>query len=327
MTAPAESPPTSLFDPEAYRMTLGDHLEELRRRLIYAMVGFAVATALCLFFGSDVLSIFCRPLVETLQSKEVNPQLVMNNVGDGFRVYLEISLICACVIASPWMIWQLWQFVAAGLYPNERETITRYVPLSVGLLIAGDLFVYYLILPLTLQFFIGFGLSIPLPHPSHPYPPPAASQPAFPQVPSLGYEPVNPPDHALWYDTVDRQLKIVIGGQSRVIPFGSDNLIRTDITLPDYIDLVLSTLLIFGLSFQLPLVVLALTRVNVVDVPTLRRIRRMVYFGLAVLACVAIGGDAVTAATGLLGPLIFLYELGIWLSARADKADAAKLTV
>jgi hypothetical protein len=149
-------------DPDAFRMTLGDHLEELRRRLIYGLAGFAFAAVFCLLFGKQMISIFCKPLIDGLLASNVNPQLVMTEVSDGFMVYLEISMIVALVFAAPWIVWQLWQFVAAGLYPYERKTITRYVPLSIGLLIAGDLFVYFFVLPLTIKFFLVFGLSIPM---------------------------------------------------------------------------------------------------------------------------------------------------------------------
>ena len=69
-------------------------------------------------------------------------------------VFIDISLISAAALASPWILYQLWQFVAAGLYPHERKYVTRYLPLSIALLISGMLFVYFLVLPWTLEFFI-----------------------------------------------------------------------------------------------------------------------------------------------------------------------------
>ncbi|MDB5325174.1 MAG: Sec-independent protein translocase protein TatC, partial [Phycisphaerales bacterium] len=72
-------------------MTLGDHLEELRRRLIYALIGFAAASILCLVFGRETLSFFCKPLWDTLVMYDINPQLVTRDIGDGFSVYIQIS--------------------------------------------------------------------------------------------------------------------------------------------------------------------------------------------------------------------------------------------
>src|SRR6185369_10543309 len=79
-------------------------------------------------------------------------------VSESFMVYVKISMISAAVLAGPWMLYQLWQFVAAGLYPHERKYVTKYLPFSIVLLIVGMAFMYYVVLPITLQFFIGFQL-------------------------------------------------------------------------------------------------------------------------------------------------------------------------
>src|SRR3954467_15939902 len=150
------------FDPAQYRMTVGEHLEELRWRLILALGGFGVVLAVCLFFGTDVLSAFCAPLVNVLAKHDINPQVVTDEVGEGFMTFIEISVISATALASPWILYQLWQFVAAGLYSHERKYVTRYLPLSIGLLISGMVFVYFLVLPWTLEFFITFSAGIPL---------------------------------------------------------------------------------------------------------------------------------------------------------------------
>src|SRR5262245_31203909 len=124
------------YDPDQYRMTIGEHLEELRFRLIRALLGLLVAFIGCLVFGKTVISVFCKPLISVLHEYEVNPQIYFTQVSDPFMVYIKISLISAAAIAAPWMIWQLWLFVAAGLYPHERKLVTKYVPLSITLLIA-----------------------------------------------------------------------------------------------------------------------------------------------------------------------------------------------
>ena len=70
--------------------------------------------------------------------------------------YLKVALICAAAIASPWLLYQLWQFVASGLYPKERKYVTKYLPLSITLLITGMLFLYFIVLPLMMTFFLEF---------------------------------------------------------------------------------------------------------------------------------------------------------------------------
>ncbi|MEO6436779.1 MAG: twin-arginine translocase subunit TatC, partial [Tepidisphaeraceae bacterium] len=134
MTTPPgrdEGPKTD-FHPDDYRMTVGEHLEDLRRRLIYALVGFALAAAVCLYYGRSVIfPLFTRPLTVTQQQMGLPPGLFSDEIPDVFNSYLHVSLIAACVIASPWILWQFWQFVAAGLFPHERQYITRYIPLSI----------------------------------------------------------------------------------------------------------------------------------------------------------------------------------------------------
>jgi sec-independent protein translocase protein TatC len=122
-------------------MTIGEHLEELRKRFVTGLIGFGIAAVFCFIFGDRVLSYFCQPLVEALEENGVSPQLYVTAAGSGFGVFMQISLICAAAISGPWMIYQLWLFIAAGLYPHERKYITKYVPLSIGLLIGGMLFV------------------------------------------------------------------------------------------------------------------------------------------------------------------------------------------
>jgi sec-independent protein translocase protein TatC len=303
------------FDPDDYRMTMGEHLEELRYRLILAIGGMLAMAGVCLFFGEKVFTIFCRPLIHELAAEHLSTQLYYDELGQPFMVYIKVSLVCAAVFAGPWMLFQLWQFVAAGLYPAERKYITKYVPLSIGLLISGFLFVYFIILPWTIVFFLKFGNSVALPReqPSRF----ATTQPNTPVmiIPVINGDWPNPVRGQMWFNQDEERLKLFLNKDDmRVIPFGPSNLLSPHISLPEYIDLVLTTLLTFGLCFQLPLVVLALAKIGIVDVKQLRSFRRYVYFGLAVVAATMTPGDVVTAMLALMAPLVLLYELGILLA-------------
>ncbi|HYO09584.1 MAG TPA: twin-arginine translocase subunit TatC [Tepidisphaeraceae bacterium] len=328
----AAAEPNKQFDPDEFRMTVGEHLEDLRRRLVLALIGFVVAACFCLYYGRTVIfSVFCRPLTETLKKFGLPPQLHSDQVPDVFASYLNISLISAAAIASPWIVWQFWQFIAAGLYPHERKYVTRYVPLSITLLITGMLFVYYFVLPWTLEFFIAFTIGVPLPLDTGPPPaPPVAvagavagatqptTQPTFLQI--VPNTPHRPAEGQWWYNQSMHRLEAMLGGEVRVIRFSADQLIATDYKLPDYINLVVGMLVTFGLSFQMPLVVLALVRVGIVERETLKSARQYVYFGIAVLSATITPGDTITATVLLTGPLILLYELGIWLSREPRRA-------
>lgn len=302
------------FNPDDFQMSIGDHLEELRRRLLLGLVGLVPAVVVCMLFGRQMLAILCRPLTAALLRYDISPQIYTDELADAFMVYMKLSLIAALAIAGPWIIYQLWQFVSAGLYPKERKYITRYIPLSIGLLITGMLFVYFVVLPFSLQFFITFTMDLPLEMPTSPQVRhlAATTQPTFLQ--SILGDPDYPRENQIWFDTSQNRLKMYVGGKVRVIPFGPDKLVATHFTLPDYLDLVLQLLLSFGLAFQLPLVVMALARVGIVEIATLKKWRRFVYLGLAVLAAALAPGDVVTATIALLVPLMFLYEMGIFLA-------------
>jgi sec-independent protein translocase protein TatC len=307
----------SEFDPDQFQMSIGDHLEELRRRILLGLGGMVPAAIICLIFGRRILAILCWPLIRAQQKYDISPQLYSPDLADGFMVYIKISTIAAVAIAGPWIVYQLWKFVAAGLYPTEKKYITKYIPLSLALLITGMLFVYFLVLPLSLQFFISFTTALPMPGASESTDASPAGIPTY--VQATKGDPAQPADYQIWFNTNQDRLKMFIGGKIRVIPFGPDNLVTTQFTLSNYLDLVLQLLLTFGLAFQLPLVVMALARVGIVEVETLKNLRRYVYLGLCVLAAALSPGDVVTATIALLVPLILLYELGIFLAKMGPK--------
>lgn len=307
--------------PEDYRMTLGDHLEELRARMFLGLGGYLIAMIVCFVFGEQVVRFFIRPLVYALEQNDLTPQVYTTEAAEKFMVYVKISMISAAAIASPWMLYQLWQFVAAGLYPKERKYVTRYMPLSVVLLLAGMAFLYTFVLPITLKFFIAFDIGPPIT-----MTPPAtvdmtgSTTPAV-VVPMLHGDPPNPVNGQIWMDLVQRRFKVMFDGHIRIIQFGSDQLVSPLITLSTYIDMVLSMLIGFGLAFQMPLAVLLLVRIGIVDVHTLRTFRKYAYFVISIVAAVIVP-DVVGGMIALMIPLILLYEMGIWMAARVPKDDS-----
>jgi Sec-independent protein secretion pathway component TatC len=234
-------------------------------------------------------------------------------------VYIKISMISAAALAAPWVLYQAWQFVAAGLYPKERKYVTRYLPLSIALLIGGMLFVYFLVLPWTLDFLIGFTVDIvPVQVDQSPTPELIEGKGGIPVIqgnPKQAFEGM------IWIDSNRNQLKLFLKGKVRVLSLRSDNLLAPEITLADYIDMVVTMLIVFGLSFQLPLVVLTLERIGIVELDTLKSSRRYVYFILAIAAAVITPGGDIPTMLLLTAPLCGLYELGIWL-ARVGKKRA-----
>jgi sec-independent protein translocase protein TatC len=134
-------------------MSLGDHLEELRARFILALLGFAVTLVVCLSFGGFIISFIEMPYVK-IMGEQASLQSIAP--ADGFLSYMDISMIAAVVVASPWIFYQLWLFIAAGLYPHERRYVYMAAPFSAALFITGALFFIFIIAPFTLQFLVTF---------------------------------------------------------------------------------------------------------------------------------------------------------------------------
>lgn len=308
------------FDPDSYRMSVGQHLEELRTRLLLALGGFVVAAVVFLIpsISVHIGRIFLSPLIWALRHAHQSPQLYYTELAESFMVYIRIALICAAAISSPWIVYQLWQFVASGLYPRERKYITRYVPLSIVLLVAGMLFLYFLVLPLMMTFFLEFNFGTgDLIGPAR-IDPAAATQPAH-VVPSYNGDPQTPVEHQMWFDTSQFRLKLFIDGQIGVIPFVNSGLATPLITLKTYIDLVMQMLLSFGLAFQMPLVVMALVRIGIVSIEQMRKARGVVYFLITVVSAMIVP-DVVTGMLALMAPLFLLFELGLLLAKMKPKS-------
>jgi sec-independent protein translocase protein TatC len=311
------------YDPDSFRMTIGEHLEELRWRLILALIGFVIAMAVCLAFGTHFMSFFARPLMKALKTEDLATVLTYSKITDPFMVYLQMSMIGGAVFAAPWIIYQIWQFVAAGLYPNERQTVTKYIPMSITLFLSGVVFVYLLVLPLTMRFFLQFASEIGVSGQAEPALIDVASALRV-KVPQIAGSIRNPEEGDMWFNTVQGRFYVYINGKPRIITTGANNLLTPHLNISDYIDLVITFMLTFGLAFQLPLVVLAVVRIGVVEIDFLRKQRKMVYFVMAVVSAFVAPGDVVTSMLALLIPLVILYEFGLWLAARQMKRLAAE---
>lgn len=136
-------------------MSLGDHLEELRMRIFLALGGVLLAVIVCLvpYFFRYIKSFIYYPHDKVMPDE----RLVVLAPADPFVVYMKIALIAGLIISSPWVFYQLWMFVAAGLYPHERRYVYRAVPFSAVLFVTGALFFLYVIAPISLRFFLRFG--------------------------------------------------------------------------------------------------------------------------------------------------------------------------
>ncbi len=172
------------------------------------------------------------------------------NVQEAFVTYMKVSFVAGLIVASPWVFYQLWLFVAAGLYPHERKYIYTYLPMSIGLFLGGVFFCFYAVLPVVLDFLLGYNARIGL----------------------------------------TAQIRI-----SEWISFA--------ITLP----------LMFGISFQLPLIMLFLVKIHVVTVEQFLGQWRIAVLAIAVISMLLTPTPDPLTMMMMMIPLLLLYAMGVAL--------------
>ncbi|MHC4499134.1 MAG: twin-arginine translocase subunit TatC [Planctomycetota bacterium] len=134
-------------------MSLGDHLEELRMRLLYALGGLVFASIICFCFGPKIIAFMEKPYINAMVKEA---RLITLAPADGFISYVKISFISGLIFSSPWVFYHLWMFVAAGLYPHEKRYVYLAAPFSAALFVTGALFFLVVVAPLTLGFLVKF---------------------------------------------------------------------------------------------------------------------------------------------------------------------------
>ena len=137
-------------------MSLGDHLEELRARLILSLVGLVGAFIFSLLAGKWFLRLVLSPYEMAMKDMGVELKLLAIDVPEPFLVYLKASLVLAILISSPWLFYQIWAFVSAGLYTHERRFVKVIAPVSAVLFLVGVSFFLFVIAPWIFKFFVRF---------------------------------------------------------------------------------------------------------------------------------------------------------------------------
>jgi len=138
-------------------MSFFEHLEELRRRIIYCVIAVAVAFFVGWWKAERIFAFMQGPIVTALHAHKLDEKLVYTNPVDPFNMYLKVALIAGLFIASPFVLYQVWAFVAPGLYRNERRYVLPFLFSTVGLFLAGGAFGYKMVYPAALDFLIGYG--------------------------------------------------------------------------------------------------------------------------------------------------------------------------
>ena len=141
-------------------MSLGEHLEELRYRLIRAIAGAGVGLVACLFFGRYLMRVIAKPYEVAMKIAGLEPEFIAIQPPEKFLVYIKTCLVFGLVISSPWVFYHIWAFISSGLYRHERKFIYVVAPASALLFMTGAVFFMVVIAPMAMLFFIKFDTGI-----------------------------------------------------------------------------------------------------------------------------------------------------------------------
>ncbi len=231
-------------------MSFLDHLEELRWRIIYILIGVVVG-ALASWIFIDILmdDVLLRPArIYHMQLQNLRP------FGQVF-LYMQVAIFAGIVISIPNVFYQIWKFVAPGLYPRERKYAARIVIFTSLCFLAGVSFAYFAILPAALKFFVGFG----------------------------------------------------------------SDAIENVIAIDYYFEFILTLMLGAGAIFELPMLSFFLSRLGILTPGVMRRYWRHAMIASAIAAALLSPGPDPISMLMMAIPLVFLYELSIWISKFSQK--------
>jgi sec-independent protein translocase protein TatC len=243
VTAPSTEDEAAL---DATRAPLMEHLIELRKRLVWAMLSFGVCFVVCFAFSTPILNFLERPLAAATN------HLIYTALPEIFFTQVKLAMFGGLCRGFPAIAAQLWIFVAPGLYKHERRAFLPFLLWTPVMFIMGAAFVYYVMLPFAIRFFAGY----------------------------------------------------------QVVPAPGELGIQLQAKVSDYLDLVMTLIFAFGLTFQLPVLLSLLGKVGIVTSKALNDMRRYAYVGLFGVAAIFTPPDAISMLS-LAFPLVALYEISI----------------
>jgi len=220
------------------------HLFELRDRIIKASAAIIIAFICLVYWAPDIFHLFAQPLLKALPA---GGKMIVTDVTGSFFVPMKVTMLAAFLIALPVVMYQLWAFIAPGLYLHERKLILPLVVSSYVLFIVGMSFAYFLVFPTVFRFMAHYNA-----------------------------------------------------------PLGAE--MSTDID--NYLSFAMTTFLAFGITFEVPVVVVVLVRMGMVSLAKLKEIRPYVIVGAFVVAAVVTPPDVLSQLL-LAAPMVLLYELGL----------------
>ena len=132
------------------------HLTELRKRLINSFIFLLIFFVICYYFSEYIYGFLVDPYAQAVKGEGLERRLIFTALQETFLTYIKVSFFAAFFITCPYILIQVWKFIAPGLYEHEKSAIMPYLVLTPILFILGGMLVYYLVMPLAIKFFLSF---------------------------------------------------------------------------------------------------------------------------------------------------------------------------
>jgi sec-independent protein translocase protein TatC len=142
---------------ELPKMSLLQHLEELRKRIIISALAIIGCFLACWWKAEVIFAYMQRPIMKALTAHHMDTQLVYTAPTEPFNIYMKVGLVAGIFLASPVVLYQVWLFIAPGLFRNEKRYVLPFMSSTVALFLAGGVFGYSMVYPAALDFLIGYG--------------------------------------------------------------------------------------------------------------------------------------------------------------------------
>ena len=142
------------------------HLPELRKRLIHSFIFLTILFVVCYIFSEEIYGFLVSPYAEAVKDSQIERRLIFTALQETFLTYIKVAFFAAFFLTCPYILIQIWKFIAPGLYEHEKSALMPYLVLTPILFLLGGMLVYYLIMPLAIKFFLSFestGLTTALP--------------------------------------------------------------------------------------------------------------------------------------------------------------------
>ena len=230
------------------------HLEELRKRLIVSAIAVGVGFGLSYFFAERLFLILVSPLKENLPAGD---RLIFTNLPEMFFTYIKTAFVTGILLSAPLIFYEIWMFVAPGLYQREKRYVIPFVVCSSILFVGGALFGYFIVFPFGFRFFLSF----------------------------------------------------------------ANEYIQALPSVKQYFSFAIKLLFAFGIVFELPVVVFFLARIGLINADLLKKKRKYAILLTFVTAAILTPPDVITQCM-MAGPLLVLYEIGIFVAKIAERKRA-----